>query len=185
MTDPYFFGYGSLVNRATHAFPDARPAVATGWRRLWRHIEGRPYAVLTAVPCPGTSIEGLIAAVPDSDWQALDAREGAYDRIDAAGHVTHDLTPAPPLAIYWIPEDKHPAATTRQPVLLSYLDVVIQGYLREFDTDTARRFFDTTDGWGGVLDDRARPVYPRHQQLTDDERAFVDAELAARGIARA
>lgn len=182
--DPWFFGYGSLVNRATHAYPDARPATAIGWRRVWRHIADRPHAVLTAVPDPDSRIEGLIATVPDADWQALDAREAAYDRVDAAGDVDHGLGDDIALAIYWIPKDKHPGAEEPRPVLLSYLDVVIQGYLREYDVAAARRFFATTDGWGPVRDDRAAPVYPRHQTLTEDERGFVDAELKLRGIHR-
>ncbi len=33
MADPYFFGYSSLVNLATHDFPDPRPATLRGWRR--------------------------------------------------------------------------------------------------------------------------------------------------------
>lgn len=183
--DPYFFGYGSLVNRATHDYPDIRPARARGWRRRWRHIAGRDHAVLTVVPDAATVIEGLVAAVPGADWRLLDAREAAYDRVDAAAHVDHDAPGPGGLAIYWIPEAKHPVAEAPRPVLLSYLDVVIQGYLREFGTESAVAFFDTTDGWqGGVRDDRAAPVYPRHQQLSRAELEFVDTELARRGIVR-
>lgn len=180
---PYFFGYGSLVNRATHAYPDIRPARARGWRRVWRHIDGRDHAVLTAVPDAASEIEGLVAAVPDADWRALDLREAAYDRIDAARHVEHDAG-AVPMAIYWIPWDKHPPAASPRPVLLSYLDVCVQGYLREFGAAAVARFFDTTDGWGAVRDDRAAPAYPRAQRLAPAELALVDDHLAQRGIAR-
>jgi len=62
---------------------------------------------------------------------------------------------------------------------MSYLDVVIQGYLRAFGQDGALRFFETTDGWGSpILNDRAAPRYPRHQALRPDETAFVDEQLA-------
>jgi hypothetical protein len=48
------------------------------------------------------------------------------------------------------------------PVLLSYLDVVVQGYLQEFDEAGVAHFFDTTDGWDApLLDDRTHPHYPR------------------------
>ncbi|MEO1425117.1 MAG: gamma-glutamylcyclotransferase family protein, partial [Pseudomonadota bacterium] len=67
MQDPYFFGYGSLVNRATHAHDDAHPATLRGWRRMWRHTALRPVAFLTVVPAPGSRIDGLIAAVPGAD----------------------------------------------------------------------------------------------------------------------
>jgi len=181
-TDPLFFGYGSLVNRATHGYRDPRPAVATGWRRAFRSYGGRRVAVLTAVPDPASEIEGLVAAVPGADWAALDLREAAYNRVDARASVRHD-GPAAELAIYTIPDDKHPPAAGLRPILLSYLDVVIQGYLREFGAEGAQRFFATTDGWeAGVLDDRAAPVYPRHQPLTDAERAVVDAWLHGQGV---
>ena len=42
---PYFFGYGSLVNRATHDYVHAHPARISGWRRAWRHVEGRSVAL--------------------------------------------------------------------------------------------------------------------------------------------
>ena len=62
---------------------------------------------------------------------------------------------------------------------MSYLDVVVQGYLRTFGPDGALRFFETTDGWGSpILNDRAAPRYPRHQQLDPDETHFVDTQLA-------
>ena len=64
-------------------------------------------------------------------------------------------------------------------MLLSYVDVVVQGYLREFGEDGVAQFFATTDGWDApILDDRADPVYPRHQALTAKERAFTDRHLA-------
>jgi len=33
-----------------------------------------------------------------------------------------------------------------------------------------------------VLDDRTVPRYPRHRNLSDEERALVDAHLRARGV---
>ncbi len=183
MKNAYFFGYGSLVNRDTHHFEGVETARLTGWRRVWRHTLLRPVAYLTVVPDEACEIDGLIAAVPDHDWAALDERERAYDRIAARHQVIHALAHAPDIAVYSIPHDKHGTPTETCPVLLSYIDVVVQGYLREFGEDGVRRFFDTTDGWDApVLDDRAAPVYPRHRVLGADERAFVDDQLAAREV---
>ena len=65
------------------------------------------------------------------------------------------------------------------PVLLSYLDVVVQGYMREFGEAGVARFFATTDGWDApVLDDRKHPIYPRHQVLNSSERALTDDQIA-------
>ncbi|MBR9763123.1 MAG: gamma-glutamylcyclotransferase [Rhodobacteraceae bacterium] len=182
MQDPFFFGYGSLVNRRTHVYDRAHPAAAQGWRRLWRHVEGREIAILTAVPAaPSDSIEGLIAAVPGGDWAALDLREEAYDRLPATEAIRHS-SEASGIAIYSIPETKHPLASEPCAILLSYLDVVVQGYLDEFGEAGVARFFETTDGWDApVLDDRAAPLYPRAQDLSRSERALVDRWLATLG----
>ncbi|MEP3330771.1 gamma-glutamylcyclotransferase family protein [Sedimentitalea sp.] len=178
--EPYFFGYGSLVNRATHDFTDPHPARLSGWCRAWRHTDLRPVAFLTAIPAPGTEIDGLIAHVPGADWDALDQREWAYDRLPATGSVNHPVTKPIDVAVYAVPESRHTAPTDRYPILLSYLDVVIQGYLREFGEAGADRFFATTTGWDSpILDDRRAPRYPRHQQLTADQSGFVDDRLAA------
>ena len=182
MTDPFFFGYGSLVNRATHAFTDAHRARLRGWRRVWRHTTLRPVAYLTGVPAPGHVIDGLIAHVPGDDWAALDHRERAYDRAAVTGDTDHPVTRALEIQVYAIPEGKHGRPDETHPVLLSYLDVVVQGYLREFGEDGVGRFFDTTDGWDvPIMDDRADPIYSRHQRLHADEAALVHDHLRAVG----
>ncbi|QPM90971.1 gamma-glutamylcyclotransferase family protein [Pseudooceanicola algae] len=179
--DPFFFGYGSLVNRRTHVYGQARPARAQGWRRIWRHTALRPVAILTAIPAPETEIEGLVAAVPGADWAALDARECDYDRV-LTFDIAHGLTPPPEVAIYTIPETKHPRAAEPTVILLSYLDVVVQGYLDEFGEAGVDRFFATTDGWDApILNDRAAPTYPRAQLLAPTETGLVDHYLKALG----
>ena len=178
MKECFFFGYGSLVNRSTHAYGEAHPARATGWRRIWRHTALRPVAFLTAIPDPGTRIEGLIAGVPNGDWRALDAREHAYDRVDLSDLEDHPLPFTPKAAIYSIPEGKHGKPSMAHPILLSYLDVVVQGYHQEFGAEGVQRFFATTDGWDApILDDRKVPQYTRHQTLTADETRLVDRML--------
>ena len=182
-SDPYFFGYGSLVNRYTHDFTDPQPATLSGWARAWRHTDLRPVAFLTAVPSALTTIEGMIARVPDADWDALDQREWAYDRIAASDSISHKQGSEIDIAVYAVPEARHQNPTNRHPILLSYVDVVIQGYLREFGRDGVDRFVSTTEGWDApVLNDRANPRYPRHQPLTGSETALVDDHLAALAV---
>lgn len=178
MSDPFFFGYGSLVNRATHAYDQCFSARVRGWRRVWRHTALRPVAFLTVEPCAETEIDGLIAAVPGADWTLLDRRERAYDRV-AVTEIHHDVTPPPEVALYTIPEGKHGRPNTAHPVLLSYIDVVLQGYFREFGSEGVQRFVATTHGWDvPVLHDRAHPRYPRHQTLTRAEEALIDEVLS-------
>jgi len=182
MHDPFFFGYGSLVNRRTHDYAQAMPARVTGWRRAWRKSPLRQRCFLTVVPAPGVEIEGLVAAVPGADWAALDVREHAYARHDVSGDVTHAAGREIDVAIYAIPTGAHHDPGPEHPVLLSYIDVVVQGFLAEFGADGVTRFFDTTEGWHvPVVDDRAAPIYARHQVLARRERALVDEELARVG----
>ena len=176
MSDPYFFGYGSLVNRATHDYPGSHRATIAGWRRVWHSMAHRDVAVLSVEPAEG-QIDGLIAAVPNRDWAALDQREAVYAR-----HPAQDLThaaPTPVAAQIYVVDPANIAEDRAHPILLSYLDVVIQGFLREYGVPGAERFFATTAGWDRpILDDRADPIYPRHQVLQAEERLFVDLCLS-------
>ncbi|MDD9706497.1 gamma-glutamylcyclotransferase [Seohaeicola sp. SP36] len=182
MQDVFFFGYGSLVNRATHDYGTAHHATLPGWRRAWRHTALRPVAFLTAERDPASRIAGLIAAVPGADWAALDRREAAYLRHPVCDSVEHPLSPRPAVSVYAIPENRHAAPSDAFPVLLSYLDVVVQGYAREYGAAGVADFFATTSGWEApILDDRADPIYPRHQRLTPAERALTDDHLARIG----
>ncbi|MDG3043099.1 gamma-glutamylcyclotransferase [Roseicyclus marinus] len=179
--DPFFFGYGSLVNRATHVYAPVRAARARGWARIWRGTSLRQVAYLSAIEAPGVEIEGLIAPVPGGDWAALDKREAAYGRHNLQ-EVDHDL-PGPAEVMIYKVEPEHVAEGGTHPILLSYLDVVVQGYLREFGAAGVARFFETTGGWDmGVLDDRAAPRYPRAQVTSDRERGMVDAALRDLGV---
>ncbi|MCI2399361.1 gamma-glutamylcyclotransferase [Aliiroseovarius subalbicans] len=178
MKDPFFFGYGSLVNRRTHDYLHASTASVRGWRRAWRHTPLRDVSFLTVVPAAEDYIDGLIAAVPGADWAALDERERAYDRHDATPHVSHDIDRQLDVAIYAIPDGFHRTPDADNPVLLSYLDTVVQGFLNEFGPEGAQHFFETTEGWHApILDDRAAPIYPRAQVLSAEERDVVDDGL--------
>lgn len=179
MTDAYVFGYGSLVNRATHDHADATPATLSGWHRAWRHTALRPVAFLTVVPDAEAEIDGLVAHVPAAAWPALNDREHAYDRV-RADRVAHRLSNPATVHVYTIPHGKHGLPDATHPVLLSYIDVVVQGFLREFGEDGVARFFETTTGWDApIATDRHAPVYSRHQALTRKERALVDRHLDA------
>lgn len=165
-----FFGYGSLVNLATHDYLTPRPMRVRGWARAWRHTPLRPVAFLTAVPDADAQIDGIAADVPGGDWRALDEREAAYVR----------QTLPEGAQMYHIPDEAQLSPSTRQPILLSYLDVVVQGYHRVFGAEGVEAFFRTTHGWDApIRDDRAAPIYPRAQRLTPQETDMVDSAIAA------
>lgn len=174
---PWFFGYGSLVNRATHTYPQAQKATLNNWRRVWVRTDLRDIAFLSIHAAPGHKIDGLIATVPGADWAALDARETGYARIKATDHVTHGSI-ATDIAAYQVPTENQREDGDHS-ILLSYLDVVVQGFLKEFGQAGAEAFFATTDNWETpVHDDRGTPHYPRAQNLSRDEQALVDRLLA-------
>ncbi len=179
MSDPFFFGYGSLVNIDTHSYRRTAPAKVTGWRRAWRHTQLRDVAFLTVVPDETAQIEGLIAAVPNADWAALDEREAGYSRQRLeSSQISHEHLEPVGVELYETRTDLD--ASTQHPILLSYLDVVVQGYARVFGQDGAARFFETTSGWDApILDDRANPQYPRHKILTKAESDLVNDHLSA------
>lgn len=181
---PAFFGYGSLVNRATHDHAPGVPACLDGWRRVWRQTRLRPYAFLSAEPAPGSAIDGLVAGVASGNWSALDRREAAYRRqMLPVGTIAPAPIWAERIEIYEV-DPVHADPEAQHPILLSYLDAVIQGFLREFGAAGAARFFGTTAGWTGLIDDRAQPIYPRHQPLTAAERKLVDDYTDALALPR-
>lgn len=165
MTDPSFFGYGSLVNLRTHSYPDARVSKITGWRRVWRCLNGRAHAILSVTRDDTFDLDGIIAAVPNNDWAALDEREALYARQTLPNGT----------AIY---EVQTGITTEKAPILRSYLDVVIQGYHDHFGPKGVADFFATTTNWQPVKDDRAAPLYPRHQEVGPMITALVDDHLA-------
>lgn len=184
MTGTHVFGYGSLVNRRTHGLRPAVPARLAGWRRVWVHVAPRPVAFLSVEPAAGVTIEGLLALVPGGGWPALDAREAAYDRLPLPPAALHHSLPAPPAAsVYAVPAAAARRPEARHPILLSYLDTVLQGFLAEFGPQGVAAFLATTAGWEApVVDDRAAPRYPRACALGEAEREAVDAGLAALGV---
>lgn len=171
MTHPRFFGYGSLVNLATHDYPDPTPTTLTGWRRVWRSLNAAPVSLLSVEPCAATKLHGITADVPNADWAALDLREHAYTRQDVSAQF------ASPTVVYQADPSMTGPTRHDHPILLSYLDVVIAGFTDVLGDTGPAHFFETTHDWGTVLDDRDQPLYPRVQPLSDKTRNTVDAAL--------
>jgi len=177
MKKQFIFGYGSLVHRGTHAYRRTFRANLKGWRREWRHTTLRKVAYLTAVPDPDFEIDGLILGVAHGEPE-LESRERAYERTDVTPAVVHSASPAAKVHVYTIPEGRHGKPDEKHPILLSYIDVVVSGYLREFGREGVERFFSSTVGWSApIRNDRSAPVYPRYQKLTPGEIEVVDIML--------
>lgn len=181
-----FFGFGSLVNQATHIYPAARTATLPGWRRHWVATDVSPHCFLSARPVSGAEIDGLMCDVPGGDWAALDARETNYARhpeqVTTRQGTAQVQEVQAQVQVYAVEDRFNTGDRTATPILLSYLDVVIQGYLREFGADGVARFIASTDGWDApVLDDRTAPIYPRAQHLAPFETELVNGHLTTLG----
>lgn len=176
MKNSYFFGYGSLVNTSTHSFKTYETGFVQGWRRYWQHTSLRDIPYLSVYPSDKNKLYGLIAKVPDNSWKDLDFREKGYNRTETkciikTKEVKHTQ-------IYYVPKCNFSIRNRDKGLLLSYLDCVIQGYLKQFGEEIAAEFFSTTDGWDiKIRDDRLNPLYPRHVDLTKSERAFIDHHI--------
>lgn len=123
------------------------------------------------------TIDGLIASVPDNDWQALDEREFSYTR-HPVGHLVEPPTISEHIQTYSVPTKDYQTDVAPKPILLSYLDVVLLGYKTVFGPEGALRFITSTDNWDRpIFNDRSNPIYPRHQALSSKEQLWIDQLL--------
>jgi len=152
----HFFGFGSLVNLRTHVYKDTQPTQIKGWKREWVSSRLRDVAFLSVTPSPDTTIQGMRASTEGIGWEALDIREEGYYR-----HVLPDEQ----MQMY-IGDPNAIRRDVKQPILLSYLDVVAQGFHDHFGEQGVIDFFATTRNWDHpILDDRDTPLYPRATTL--------------------
>lgn len=183
-----YFGYGSLVNRATlrTVIVHAAPARLTGWRRFWRarpDMPGFPAALLTVRPESGAACDGLIVFDRAENLAAVDAREARYRRVALTSEAIETAAPPPAGCPLYVYEAEPDLPLHREPPTIprSYLDAVLQGFLVEHGETGLARFLAETDGFDTPIhDDRSAPVYPRAVVLTDAERTLFDRLLAAR-----
>lgn len=186
-----YFGYGSLVNRATlrTAIVHAVPARLHGWRRAWRprpDMPGFPAALLTIRPLEGAVCDGLLVFDRAENLAAVDAREARYRRVAVARDALETGAALPescPIFVYEAEPDVplHPEPSL---ILRSYLDAVLQGFLVEHGQAGLARFLDETEGFDTPIhDDRAAPLYPRAVTLCEAEHALFERLLAARASA--
>ena len=193
ITEPLigYFGYGSLVNRATlrTEIVTAYPARLTGYRRVWRprpahapKFGGIGPAVLTSQRAEGVSIDGLLVIDKLKNLPDVDERENLYRRNDIA---TSDLAfandaPALDFPLFVYEQDYEPEeGAAPSPILRSYLDAVMQGFLTVFGEEGLARFISETDGVDlPIHEDRDDPVYPRPVRLADGEAEIFERILA-------
>ena len=184
-----YFGYGSLINRATHQndVVEVRAARLNGWRRCWRprpDMPGFPAVLLSVRREEGASCEGVVVTDHVGNLAALDAREARYSRHELGHgelHLHEGEHPAMPVYVYQANEAIPPH---RDPphILQSYLDAVMKGLLELHGEASVAAFIATTDGFDYPIHrDRTDPVYPRAIGIDAAEMALFDALLEEAG----
>ena len=189
-----YFGYGSLVNRETR--PPEEPAACarlSGWHRVWGHRSAAsparaPSCSLSIEPDVGggggaSGIDGVVVALPVEALPVLDARERGYERLTlpASRFDLPEGLGTDEIHVYRsLPENRLPA-TPAQPILQSYVDCVLAGYLRVYGEGGLDAFMLSTRGWDGAIEnDRAAPRYPRAVEVPGALLARFDRLVAAR-----
>jgi hypothetical protein len=172
-----FFGFGSLVNTGTHRYVAVAPADVQGWKRIWVNNDCYEHAFLSVMPEPQSTIQGLLAQVPNNDWQELDAREVGYLRRELTPNdwycaVLPDPTLVSDVQMYVLETGK--PACPKKPILWSYLETVLYGYYQWFGEEGMAAFIATTGDWTDVLDDREDPIYPRYVPAEGDIQKTIE-----------
>lgn len=182
-----YFGYGSLVNRATlrTKFLGIRRASVTGWRRFWMPRLAPEAALLSVRPEEAFTTQGVVVYDHADHLPAVDEREAGYvRRVVMPGHVAIETAPASdvPLFIYEASPTTPDAADVGAFILQSYLDAVLQGFLSLYGEAGVRRFVAETEGFETtILGDRATPRYPRSVVLSAGEADLFDRLVSERG----
>lgn len=181
-----YFGYGSLVNRETRP-PDevANTARLKGWRRVWEHRvtdpnRDKPCTSLSVEPLSAGeagSIDGVIVSIPPERLAQLDEREAGYERL-ALPATLFDLPEGfigEKVMVYRSLPENRALADAEHPILQSYIDCVMAGYLNRFEQPGLEALMNSTRGWDRtILNDRDDPFYPRWVAVDEARCALFD-----------
>lgn len=183
-----YFGFGSLVNTATLRtdYIETIPVALKGWRRHW---QGRPavddpeIALLSIHKHEDAQLHGLIVVDSLKNLEAVDKREQGYQRVQL-GHSDfvaqgRDL----PANLYVYVANTANEPDSQPPLLQSYLDAVMQGYLNEYGSSGLAHFIETTIGFEReIILDRNQPRYPRAIALDQTSAELFDNTLRSAGV---
>jgi hypothetical protein len=182
----WVFSYGSLVNEKTEqTLGDSVLVALDGWRREWSHVIELPHVLirgLTITKSRNTRIHGRLIAVGKVELDTLDTRESGYSRflirshVGAIGNASRDgLSLNNRIYAYRSQQAEELSLGEPPCILQTYIDVILDGYFRNFGEEGAVEFMRTTIGWDqNILNDRSDPIYPRAQDLDEDFLRWVD-----------
>ncbi|HYX65355.1 MAG TPA: gamma-glutamylcyclotransferase family protein [Burkholderiales bacterium] len=197
-TDPsrpqYIVGYGSLMQdesrkRTSPQAGPAHPVEIEGYRRGWfsrGSSVGFSATFLGVVQDAESRLNAVIYKVEPQELEATDRRERSYCRARLSGSQINPLGPdflLAPDAQVWIYVSRGPGvelASTRYPIVQSYVDVFLSGCLEQEErfgvAGFAEQCIETTSGWSEHwVNDR---LYPRRPFVYQPRARDIDRLLA-------
>jgi hypothetical protein len=186
-----YFGYGSLVNEDTlrTKYIASVPATLLNWQRMWdipigKNFDDLDISLLTSRPVEKSSTTGVIVFDRASNLPQVDERETNYDRhklsLDGL-HSPVDLSQISCDFYVYQAQKNFVNLDPRPPILQSYLDAVLQGFLRIYGNKGVEDFVnDTANFHTPILQDRDTPKYPRSVELKPEEQDLIDYILRSR-----
>ncbi len=188
----HYFGYGSLVNGRTRTGAGRTwTGTLKGWKRQWRIAGQTPrgkICTLTVIAEPSSSIRGVIVEDQVHRLADLDKREWRYDRYRfstsefSADETRSGAVSSQSAFIYSAKQDHYRWGDDEHPILQSYVDCVLKGFLSLWGEEGVRHFVEETEGWHvPMLRDRDEPIYPRAERLTPEEAEMFDDILHNHG----
>jgi len=181
-----YFGFGSLVNRLTRPSGElAINARLNGWQRVWEHRvvggeSGRSCTSLSVQPASGQAIDGVLVSLAPEQLPDLDKREAGYERLSlpATSFSASVKLNIDTVYVYRSLPTNRCVASHDYPILQSYIDCVAAGYDERFGRDGLKLMLQSTIGWENpILNDRAKPLYPRSVTLSSERLAQYDSCL--------
>lgn len=173
MAVDYIFCYGSLVNKESRHKTGGTILVGAarvaGLQRAW-NIRITDKTGLGAVFAENSACNGVIVSVTAEELAKFDERElpELYKRVSLSPEQISFLgSEKPASGTFWVYiAKKSELADKENPILQSYLDVVLTGFL-DFGQAFAEEFIRSTAGWKNIENDRARPRYSKHLDRTE------------------
>lgn len=128
-------------------------------------------------------IDGVVVLLPLEALAVLDAREEGYERLTLP--ASHFDLPAglvvDEIHVYRSLAENRVSATGEHPILQSYVDCCMAGFLKVYGEGGLDNFLHATRGWDGEIEnDRQQPRYPRAVEVPGALLARFDRLVTAR-----
>ena len=190
MSSSFIFGYGSLICPSSRVLTGSLgPGVAckiTGFSRSWS-ARVRDCTAVGVNADESGSVWGVVCRVEGNvpeEIKRFDAREAGYDRVRVQKeHISVFDGCVNPVGdddeVFVYVGKTSALANEENPILQSYVDVIVKGCLETGGVEFARGFIETTRGFEGTwFNDRATPKYVRSEtEWSEKNKDTVDSLL--------